>query len=248
MVRPAIQLYTLREIDEPVPALIDRVGETDLEGVEFAGLGDADPEDVAAALDANDVEAPSAHVPLADLSDDFDATVAAYREVGCETLVVPAVDPERFADADAVDSFAAELDDLADRLADRDLQLGYHNHRFEFADLGEETAMDRLVAKTDAVAIEFDVGLATHAGADPVRFLRAHADRIPLVHFTDTIPGDADAHHVNYGEGQVDLEACGRVAAEIGAEWGIYEHGLTDDPTGALDEAERELPLLLSTH
>lgn len=248
MVRSAIQLYTLRKIDEPVPALIERVGETDLEGVEFAGLGDADPETVAAALDASGIEAVSAHVPLADLSNDFDAAVEAYREVGCETLVIPSADAERFADADAVDQFAEELTDLADRLADRGMGLGYHNHSFEFEDVDGEPALDRLVAETESVDFEFDVGLATYAGANPVRFLRAHADRIPLVHVTDSVPGDEDGLHVNYGEGQVDLATCAQIAAEIDAEWGIYEHGLTDDPVGALSEAERELPRLLSTN
>ena len=246
MVRSAIQLYTLRQIDEPVPALIERVGETDLEGVEFAGLGDADPETVAEALEMNGVAAVSAHVSLDDLSTDFDATVEAYRTVGCEALVIPSADAERFADADAVDGFAAELSDLADRLADRDLRLGYHNHAFEFEDLGGETALNRLVAETESVDFEFDVGLATFAGADPIQFLRSHADRIPLVHFTDSIPGDEDSLHVNYGEGAVDLATCAQVATEIDAEWGIYEHGLTNDPSGALVEAARELPRLLA--
>ena len=248
MVRPAIQLYTLRKIDESVPELIERVGRTDLEGVELAGLGDADPETVAEALDANGVEAVSAHVSLDDLSDDFETTVDTYEAVGCEMLVIPSVGAERFADADAVGQFAGDLTDLADRLADRGMRLGYHNHSFEFEDVGGEPALDRLAAETESVDFEFDVGLATFAGADPIRFLRAHADRIPLVHFTDSVPGDEDRLHVDYGEGQVDLARCARVAAEIDAEWGIYEHGLTDDPVGSLSEADRELPRLFSTN
>lgn len=197
---------------------------------------------MAEALDTSGVEAVSARVSLDDLSTDFEATVEAYREVGCETLVIPSADAERFADEDAANRFAEELTDLADR----GMQLGYHNHSFEFEDLGGETALDRLVAETASVAFEFDVGLATFAGADPVRFLRDHADRIPFVHFTDTIPGDEESLHVNYGAGAVDLATCARVTREIDAEWSSYGHGLTDDPVGALSEAECDLPRLLS--
>lgn len=45
MARTAVQLYTLRDLDESLPAILDRIGETSLDGVEFAHrFSDSDTE------------------------------------------------------------------------------------------------------------------------------------------------------------------------------------------------------------
>lgn len=246
MTRPAIQLYTLRELDDSVPDLIRRVGETPLEGVEFAGLGDSSPTAIADALDETGLNAVAAHVGVDTLQNSLAATADAYAELGCDTLIVPMVAAERFASAASVGEFADELDALAARLSDHDIRLGYHNHSFEFEPLADgRLAFDHLVAETsDAVRIEFDVGLATWAGTDPVPLLERYGERVDLVHLTDSVPGE-EPHHRHYGTGQVDLNACATAARACSAEWCIYEHGRPDDPETALAEAAAELPALL---
>lgn len=247
MTRTAIQLHTLRALDESVPGLVRRVGETPLEGVEFAGLDDADPVDVAAALDETGLDVAGAHVGLEPLRRSFADTVSQYETVGCDTLVVPAADPESFESVDAVADLAAELNGLANDLAAHGMRIGYHNHSFEFGELADgRLALDHLVEETvEDVAIELDVGLATWSGADPLQLLERYGDRVDLVHITDTVPGDEDRVHADYGTGEVNLHACADLASEIGAEWAIYEHGRATDEIGALEEAAEHLPKLL---
>ncbi|GAB3419146.1 sugar phosphate isomerase/epimerase [Haloparvum alkalitolerans] len=230
MARTAVQLYTLRDIDEPLPALLDRVGGTSFEGVEFAHrVGEADPGTVADALTRNDLSPAVAHVGLAALEESYDETTARYRTLGVETLVVPWLDPEHFESGAAVADAAERLNAVASDLAADGFALAYHNHDQEFADLDGRPALEELLARTDdRVGLELDLGWAAVGGVDPAAYLERHADRITHVHFSDA--DAASGTPVELGEGAIDLDACAAAAREAGAEWFVYEN---DDPSDA---------------
>ncbi|MFC6823635.1 sugar phosphate isomerase/epimerase family protein [Halopelagius fulvigenes] len=250
MARPAIQLYTLRALQMPLSETLRRVADTDYEGVEFAGLGEETPESVAETLAETGLEAVGAHVPLETLRTEYEATLEAYRTVGCEHVIVPTYGEAGFESESAVAETADDLLSLADRLADDGFEAHYHNHAYEFADVDgpSETAYDALVARTDdRLRLEFDVGLAQHGGVDPTTYLDRYADRISLVHLTDTIPGDDDTLHVELDDGVVDLPACVRAARNADAEWVIHENGLTTDPAATLETSSDRVRDLLDT-
>ena len=238
--RPAIQLFTLRDLDDSLPDLLARVGDTAFEGVEFAGLGDSDPDEVRTALDDAGLDAAGAHVGIEDLESDLDSTVETYRTLDCERIVVPYLDEAQFASEKTTADTARRLQELAARLDDRGIDLGYHNHDHEFTALDGESAYDVLADETD-IDLELDVGWATAAGHDPVALLGHLRDRVPLVHLKD-VSGDTP---VELGDGDVDSEACVRAAREAGTEWVVYEHDEPDDPEASLEHgAERLLELL----
>jgi len=235
--RRGIQLYTLRDVEQPLPALLERIADAGLDGVEFANrvTEDADPEAVADALDRTGLEAAAAHVPIEKLEDDPDETVAFYERFDCDRLVIPFLPEEDFGDAEAVAATADRLDALAPRTADRGVELAYHNHTHEFRQLADGRDAFAVFVEQSDVAVEFDVGLATHAGADPLAYLADLTGRVPLVHLTDTVVGDEDGLHADLGSGAVDVDACVDAASEAGAEWLIAEHGLSDEPLAYLD-------------
>lgn len=230
MTRTAIQLYTLRDIDEPLPALLDRIGDTSFEGVEFAHrVGDADPGTVVDALARNDLAPAAAHVGLGALEESYDETTALYRTLGVETLIVPWLDPEHFESEAAVADAADRLNAVAADLAADGFALGYHNHDQEFATVDGRPALDELLARTDdCVGLELDLGWAAVGGVDPAAYLERHADRIEHVHFSDADAAAGDP--VELGQGDLDLDACGDAAREGDADWFVYEN---DEPTDA---------------
>jgi sugar phosphate isomerase/epimerase len=238
--RPAIQLFTLRQLDDSLPDLLARVGDTAFEGVEFAGLGGSDPEEVRAALDDAGLDAAGAHVGIEDLESDLDSTVESYRTLDCERIVVPYLDEAQFASEKTTADTARRLQELAARLDDR-TDLGYHNHDQEFTALDGESAYDVLADETD-IDLELDVGWATAAGHDPVGLLGHLRDRVPLVHLKD-VSGDRP---VELGDGDVDSEACVRAAREAGTEWLVYEHDDPDDPEASLEHGAERLTELLN--
>ncbi len=229
----AIQLYTLRDLEESVPALLSRVAETTFDGVEFAGLGETDPETAADVLDDAGLEAAGVHVGIESLEDDPNGVRETCTALDCEHVVVPYLDDRHFATAEAVRETAARLEGLADRLEEDGLTLGYHNHDHEFVDVpgDDRTAFEVLVDETDDdVTIELDVGWAAAAGHDPVALLERLEGRVPLVHLKDV----ADGVPVELGDGEVDVVACAQAARSSGTEWLVYEHDDPADPASSL--------------
>jgi sugar phosphate isomerase/epimerase len=226
--RSAIQLYTLRDLDDTLPELLERVGETEFEGVEFAGLDDADLDEIRDTLDDTGLDAAAAHVGIEDLEADLDGVVETYRTLDCDRVVVPYLDETHFASRQAVADTGRRLTELAARLDDRGIHFGYHNHDHEFTDIGDadaESAFDQLADETD-LDLELDVGWAAAAGRNPVELLDRLHGRVPLVHLKDA----AGTTPVELGEGDLDVAECVRAAREAGTEWLVYEH---DEPTDA---------------
>jgi sugar phosphate isomerase/epimerase len=227
----AIQLHSLRAVDDPLPAVLERVGRTGFDGVEFAGL-DAPPAVVATALDAHGLDAAGAHVDLATLESDPERAVT-YRDLGCRRLTVPYLPPETFASHAAVTAAGDRLDAVARRLP-ADTRLGYHTHDHEFVALDGERGLDALLAATD-VALQLDLGWAGAAGADPLAVLDRYADRVASVHLKDYDAAAGTTAPV--GDGDLDLAAALRAVRDHDIEWLVYEAEAAPDSYATLDRA-----------
>lgn len=133
--RPAVQLYSVRDLQEPLPEIIARVGETSFEGVEFAKrFQEADPEATAAALEEHDVVPVAAHADLPDIEDAIageNDLLARCRTVGCDRLVIPHAAPSHFRSPQAVQALVERLTDAAAELDADGIDLGYHTVHFD---------------------------------------------------------------------------------------------------------------------
>lgn len=133
---------------------------------------------------------------------------------------------------------SAEMFDRAGRiLTAHGVNLCYHNHNWEFFDLGNgETGMDILTANTemDAVKLCIDVYWVACAGGDPAAFIRTHQNRAVYFHFKDGTFDTASQQPLSFtelGRGQVDLKAAMEVAREVNPEWIVTEQDNTEgDP------------------
>lgn len=230
MARSAVQLYSLREVEESLPELIVRAGNAGYEGVEYATrVSDAEPEAVRSALAEAGVISVAAHVSIDVLEDDLEATVEFYRSLGCDRLVVPWLDPEHFESAAAVEAAADRLLALAERVADQGARLYYHNHVHEFVEVDGQPAFELFAEATDeSLGLELDLGWAA-AGADPVSLLDRWGERASLVHVSDA---DKEGSPTEVGDGVLDIADCATAVRDSEVEWAIYEH---DEPTDPLE-------------
>ncbi|WP_247004539.1 sugar phosphate isomerase/epimerase family protein [Halosolutus gelatinilyticus] len=242
MVQTAVQLFTLRDVDEPLWELVERVGETSFDGVELydAHLDALEDEDTRRrtheALGEAGLEVPSVHVGVERLESSLDEVVDACGAVGCSTLVIPTYDAGAFSTRAGVGSAADRIAGLAADLEEHGCEVLYHNHTFEFDEVNGEVAFETFVDAADGrFGFQPDVGLATHSGYDALDLLEFVGDRAPIVHLTDTVPGDDDLLHADVGEGAVDVGACADTAAENSAEWFVCENGRTTDALGSLE-------------
>lgn len=242
MVQTAINLFSVRDLDESTLSILERVAQAGYDGVQFSGgLGDATPNVVASKLAETGLTPIAPHVGIGDLEDDLGAVFETYHDgLGCADAVVPHIGRENFADADSVDTFAERMASIAANLAAEDVRLHYHNHDFEFTALDQETAFDRFIDATaggdgvPSVGIELDVGWALAGGDDPAALIERLDDRIEFVHMKDVSLG-ADPPTVEIGAGDVDMAACATAARSVGAGWLVYEHDTPADPAASIE-------------
>ena len=181
----SLQLYTLRAaIGEDLPGTIKRVadlGYTAVEPYNFVATAD----ELAEALSANGLTAPSGHAPL--LRADQDEIFAAARKLGIGTVIDPHVERSHWTSEADIRATAEALNAAAKKGAEYGITVGYHNHEFELEErVDGVSGLEVLANHLDPeVILEVDTYWAAVGGEDPVELLRRLGDRVHFLHIKD---------------------------------------------------------------
>ncbi len=196
-----LQVYTVREAAaKDLPGTLRAIADIGYREVELAGIPPTPATTLLKVLKDCGLTAPSMHASMVDLQTGLQERIDYAKTLGTEYLVCsfPWTADSRFRDnpGHAVVSLASgitledwkwnaeQLNRIGDVAAKAGLRLGYHNHNMEFRSYGGVVAYDELLRLTDPklVTMELDLAWVVTAGADPVKYLKKHADRISLLH------------------------------------------------------------------
>jgi len=234
--RIGVQLYTVRDVlaADP-PGTLDAVASMGYVEVETAGYAGLTPQEFAAALRNAGLNAPSAHIPLTDVEAAPDRLLEAAAAVGHRYLVVPWLDPALRGSIDDYARVAEALNTFGEACADQGIQLGYHNHDFEFAPIDGVVPYDVLLERCDRNLVQFEMDLfwAAKAGADTVGYFHAWPGRFPMCHVKDMT---AAGEMVAVGDGEIDFGALFDAGATGGLRHYFVEH---DNPEDSLTSIRR---------
>jgi len=239
----SVQLYTLRKATAvDFPAVLARLGAKGYPGVELAGFGDLTAEQLTRALSDAGLVVSSAHVGIQENAE-FAAALDAHQALGCDTVVIPALPPETFADLDGVRAAADRVNNAYELAHARGMTLGYHNHFWEMTVMPDERPA--LLHLFDLVApdvfAEVDIYWAQVGGSDPKDLVTALGARVGLLHVKDGPADEPPSPMVAVGDGVVDIP--GVLAASPTARWHIVE--LDRCATDMFDAVERSYDYLV---
>lgn len=235
-----LQLYTVRsEMEKSVDATLARVANVGYTEVEFAGYFGKSPAEIRALLDNTGLQAPSAHVDLADIRTKWGPTLEGASEIGHRYLVCPSID-EKDRDADGYKRVAQEFNEAAREAKRHDILFAYHNHDFDFAPLGDTVGYDILLAETDPslVLLEADLYWMNKAKRDPLAYFAKYPGRFPLVHVKDMAPDGAMS---DVGSGTLPFARYFAKSAEAGIRHYFVER---DDASDAFASITRSYTYL----
>ena len=228
--RVALELYTVRdETKRDFAGTLRRVAQIGYTGVEFAGYGNLNSQEMSALLAETRLRAVSTHLSLEALQDQrLDESIRYCLDIGCSNIVVPSVKDE-WRTREGMQALAPRLNAIGQRCQEHGITFGYHNHHFEFAQVDGNYLLDYLLQATDPslVKSELDVYWVAYAGIDPVSYLQTHADRIALIHLKDMA---ADRSMTEVGKGMLDMRAIWDFAQARGI-WGIVENDYPQIPS-----------------
>jgi len=236
-----IQTYTLREIFEPDPVgTLKMIKEVGYDYVELNGrnFSERSPADLAAMIKDAGLYSPASHADYNAAVNTPEALAKTCQTLGCKFAIVPWVDEAQRSKEDWV-RHAAAFERAGKIMRDNGVRLAYHNHQFEFDDLGGgETAMDILLNQTSPENVDFELDLfwAALASVDVPGLFKKSPGRFKLCHVKD-MKGDPKAYSdsrdygdiskqlmVNVGEGQLPFESYFAMNDISGMEYFITEH------------------------
>jgi sugar phosphate isomerase/epimerase len=204
-----LQLYTVgHDMDTDPAGTLKAVAAVGYKQVELSPLSKTPPKDIKKMLDDVGLTNPSGHYMLPDLMTKLPEMIDLAHLFGQEFMIVTVpwvADPSRFKPDPRAGQFglflaiidgltlddwkwnAEEFNKLGEQIKKAGLQLGYHNHNFEWKVYGNTTGYDEFLRLTDPnlVKMELDCGWATVAGQDPAAYLAKHSDRYSLLHIKD---------------------------------------------------------------
>ncbi len=230
----AVQMYTLRTMQNPLGEILATLAAIGYQGVELAGTYGLPARALRDLLQSHGLRAVSAHVSLDSLEADLPAVVSYHKTLGNDVLVVPWL-PEslRGADSASWQRLGARLAKLERRCAHANMKLMYHNHDFEMVLIEGRPAIDWLLeAAGPAVGFEIDLAWVQAGGQDPAAMLQKYTGRTSRVHAKDW---SQQQHEIaDVGAGDVNWDAVLAAAADAGVEWLIVEHDRPADPLASI--------------
>lgn len=240
----SVQLISVRDaLKADRDGTLERLAAIGFRHVEPYGIGNdtigwderlARARELRAALERAGLRVSGVHAGFMDDEQRAAREVAAEcRVLGASTAIIPMPGAVRgfgkqtFASRDELGRFADRVNLLAGSLRDEGIELGYHNHWYEWAaiDVGL-TGYSHFWANVDEhVVAELDVYWAAAAGADPAQVAREIAPRLHGLHVKDG-PGVRDEPQIPLGTGLVDPLPV--VCADDSSRWHVLEIESTD--------------------
>lgn len=224
-----VQLYTLRTLmEKDVAQTLATVAAIGYREVEFAGYFDKPLASIRQWLADSGLTAPSAHIRHTDFKTRFDETLEAAVTLGHKNLVLSWLPPEDRT-LDRYREIADLLNSNGEKAKAAGVQLGYHNHEFEFDLLDSTRGYDVLMGETDPDLVKFELDLywARVAGVDPFSLFDAEPGRFPCVHVKDY---GANGKMVDVGDGIIDFGVIYAARKKAGIQHFFVEHDSAEDP------------------
>ena len=239
------QLYSSRKFPPLSDTLkmVGAAGYAQVEGYDglFASLSELDA--LKRDLADNNLHMATGHFGLDMVRAERQRVLAICQALEIQTVFVPLVDPDqRRQDAAGWVALGQTLAEAGKPYWDAGLNFGWHNHDFEFADIGsDEKPLDLILQGSSDLVWEIDVAWVQIAGQDPLAWINKYHNRIVAAHIKDIAPKgectDEDGW-ADFGHGIMDWPAIMGARRAADTKYYVIEH---DNPNDAQRFAERSI-------
>jgi sugar phosphate isomerase/epimerase len=198
----ALQLYSIREeCKRDLPSTLAAVAKMGYDGVEFAGYYDRDAKQLRKLLDDLNLKAFSTHIAIKTLvGDELEKTVEFNQILGNSRLTVAWLPASKT--IQPWFDVAAQFNAVAEKLKERHMRVGFHNHVHELDLVEGKRPWDVFCDNTNKdVTLQMDLTHFPARGLDPVDYMKRYAGRVRMLHCKDHPPEGRD---VLLGDGTID--------------------------------------------
>ncbi|SER42967.1 Sugar phosphate isomerase/epimerase [Gracilibacillus ureilyticus] len=226
----AAQLYTLRNElkEEGIRPVFKKLKEMGWTGVQISALPkDYDPEEVALALEENNLKAAGMHIGLKRLQEDLNSVLKEANLYGTKDIICPFLSDE-LRNETGYREVKETLNNVAKQA--QGYRISYHNHDFEFnSEIDGQDALSFILnpQNDNKILAEIDVFWVKKGGYDPVEFISPYSDRMPIIHLKDMTKDDRQTF-AEVGEGVIDFLSILKWGEANGIEWYAVEQDVCE--------------------
>jgi sugar phosphate isomerase/epimerase len=209
-----LQLYTLRDVIKSdvkgILTSVAQMGYTEAEtyGYKDGKLFDMPVAEFGAFMKSIGMKTVSGHYGIDLTGNGWDKACEDAKSLGQKYVVVPFLNKEYYNSLDAVKKTCETLNKAGEVAKKYKLQMGYHNHAFEFGKVGDKTIFETMLELLDPklVVWELDIFWVVNAGHDPVVYFEKYPGRFPLWHVKDMDKADSK-NNADLGTGTIDYKS-----------------------------------------
>lgn len=182
-------------------------------------------------------------MPGETITDDFDKIVSDCKTLDCNFLRIGMLPFTTIGSKNRIMEFVKKADEAAEKLAEHNIELYYHNHHIEFQKYDDEYLLDIIKNNTSKIGFELDVHWIHRGGLDPVDVINNFEGRVALIHLKDYRIGQLDMSQfeqkfdyekfsqafnnviqfAELGEGSLDLKAIIEAGMKSGSQYFLIE-------------------------
>ncbi len=156
----------------------------------------------------------SCHYGPEELKGSLEDRIGFAKELGLKYMILSSFDLKRDATLDDWKRAADDLNKVGEKTKKAGIQLGYHNHNFEFKELEGVLVYDELMKRFDPKLIKMQFQCAVVSiGYDPVSYVTKYPGRFCSLHLADW--SSTEKKTVPVGQGVIDWKKL-FVAAKAG--------------------------------
>lgn len=175
-------------------------------GYERSGYGPLNKmkaSEIRAAIEGAGLGCESSHFQFTELKNSLDDRIAWSKEMGLKQMVLSTFSLPRTASLGDWDRAADELNKVAENIHKAGLNVGFHNHNFEFQTIDGVLIYDRIMQKFDPklVKMQFQVDVIS-LGYKAADYMTKYPGRFLSLHLQDWSPDEKK--DVAIGKGVVD--------------------------------------------
>ncbi len=193
----------------------------------FGPLAAKKPEEVRRAIEAAGLRCESCHFQFKELKTNWDDRIGWARDMDLKQMVLSTFGIKPTADMAEWVSAAQTLNTIAASVHKAGMQMGFHNHNFEFREIDGVLVYDKLMETLDAALVKMQFQLAVISlGYKAATYLRKYPGRFLSMHLQDWSP--SEKKEVAVGQGEVDWKETFKAAKKGGVQNYFVELGLDD--------------------
>ncbi len=236
-----LQLYTVRDLlSADFDSALRLIADIGYRELEFAGYHYQEIQHVGALLQELQLSAPSAHVGLDTVKQRLDEAIKTASLLGHRHLVLPWLMEDQRQTMRQYEALARTLNQAGATCRSAGIELGYHNHDFEFQPLEGKLPYDVLLEQTapDLVKMELDLYWITKAGYSATDYFDKHPGRFTQCHVKDM---GSNGDIVDVGQGTINFAALIPAAKAAGVKHFYAENDNPHNPETAIRASYRAL-------